>query len=123
MTLKFDPRIKRIKQEEKEAREAKKRTKEGAGSGATTPLQAAQEEAKRKEEEAKAKEEAEKVSPERHNSWAAGANIENLSRSRRLKQRRQRLLLPLLRKRLDVLNGQRRREGVLSHTWTHDNTY
>lgn len=61
LTLQFDPRIKRIKQEEKEAREAKKRAKAN-GSGSNTPSKAAQEEAKRKaEEEAKAKEEAEKV--------------------------------------------------------------
>jgi 4-diphosphocytidyl-2C-methyl-D-erythritol kinase len=60
--LSLDPRIKRIKQQEKEAREAKKRT--ATGSGASTPRRSkAEEEAdkKRLEEEAKRKEEEEKV--------------------------------------------------------------
>lgn len=58
----LDPRIKRIKQQGKEAREAKKRA--ATGSGASTPRKTkAEEEAekKRAEEEAQKKEEAEKV--------------------------------------------------------------
>lgn len=60
--LALDPRIKRIKQEEKEAREAKKK----ARSGTSTPTvsKAAQEEAKKRaEEEARRKEEDDKVRP------------------------------------------------------------
>lgn len=58
----LDPRIKRIKQQEKDAREAKKRA--ATGSGTSTPRKTkAEEEAekKRSEEEAQKKEEAEKV--------------------------------------------------------------
>ena len=58
LALAVDPRMKRIKQEEKEAREAKK--KKGKVNGA--PSKAQLEEQKRKEEEeAKRKEEEEKV--------------------------------------------------------------
>jgi DnaJ homolog subfamily C member 2 len=57
ISLSADPRIKRIKQEEKEAREAKRKNKPG---GAPSKAQA-EEEKRRAEEEAKAKEEAEKV--------------------------------------------------------------
>ncbi|KAK2460740.1 hypothetical protein APHAL10511_007210 [Amanita phalloides] len=62
LTLSLDPRIKRIKQQEKDAREAKKRGM--TGSGTTTPRKTkAEEEAekKRRDEEAQKKEEAEKV--------------------------------------------------------------
>ncbi|KAM6501048.1 DnaJ domain containing protein [Amanita muscaria] len=58
----LDPRIKRIKQEEKDAREAKKRT--GTGTGTSTPRKSkAEEEAEKKkqEEEARKKEEEEKA--------------------------------------------------------------
>ena len=59
-TYRLDPRIKRIKQEEKEAREAKKR---GLTSGPVKKTRAQEEEEKRKAElEAKQKEEAEMVS-------------------------------------------------------------
>ena len=59
LTLSVDPRIKRIKQEEKETREAKKKTKGGVPAN----QKAKQEEDKKKaEEEAKRKEEEEKVS-------------------------------------------------------------
>ncbi len=57
VALSADPRIKRIKQEEKEAREAKRKNKPG---GVPSKAQA-EEEKRRAEEEAKAKEEAEKV--------------------------------------------------------------
>ena len=56
----LDPRIKRIKQEEKAAREAKKKGKTGAPNGLSKKQQE-EEDKKRKEEEAKAQEEAEKV--------------------------------------------------------------
>ena len=59
IALGADPRIKRIKQEEKEAREAKKKNR-GAHNG-TNNKQKAEEEKKKAEEEAKAKEEEEKV--------------------------------------------------------------
>jgi len=57
-TLSVDPRIKRIKQEEKDAREAKKKTK-----GGVPPNQKAKQEddKKKAEEEAKRKDEEEKV--------------------------------------------------------------
>ena len=60
LALSVDPRIKRIKQEEKEAREAKRKNK---GSGANTPISKAQqeEEKRRAEEEAKKKAEEEQV--------------------------------------------------------------
>jgi hypothetical protein len=57
-TLSVDPRIKRIKQEEKDAREAKKKTKGGVPAN----QKAKQEDDKKKaEEEAKRKDEEEKV--------------------------------------------------------------
>jgi hypothetical protein len=59
VALSADPRIKRIKQEEKEAREAKRKNKAGPG-GAPSKAQL-EEEKRRAEEEAKAKEETEKV--------------------------------------------------------------
>ncbi|KAF8581814.1 DnaJ-domain-containing protein [Ramaria rubella] len=81
VTLQNDPRIKRIKQEEKDAREAKKRAKSNTGSGASTPSQNAQEEAKRKAEEAKAKEEAEKMAKaDAKKAKAAAANAAKKAR-------------------------------------------
>lgn len=59
VALQADPRIKRIKQEEKEAREAKRKNKTGPG-GRLSKTQV-EEEKRRAEEEAKAKEEADKV--------------------------------------------------------------
>ncbi|KIJ33539.1 hypothetical protein M422DRAFT_264467 [Sphaerobolus stellatus SS14] len=80
-TLAIDPRIKRIKQEEKEAREAKKKAKSGVASGTQTPTQIAQEEAKKKEEEAKAKEEAEQAAKlEAKKAKAAAANAAKKAR-------------------------------------------
>lgn len=100
LTLQFDPRIKRIKQEEKEARDAKKRTKTN-GSGANTPSKAAQEEAKRKaEEEAKAKEEAEKASTSRFDEDFSSYLFFLSLRPKKLRQRRLRLLLRMLPRRL-----------------------
>ena len=59
LALGLDPRIKRIKQEEKEAREAKKKAR--SGQNGLNAKQKAEEEKKKAEEEAKKKEEAEKV--------------------------------------------------------------
>jgi len=65
VALSADPRIKRIKLEEKEAREAKRKNKTGGG-----PSKAqAEEEKRRAEEEAKAKEEADKVCLFRHSQY------------------------------------------------------
>lgn len=61
LALSLDPRIKRIKQEEKAAREAKKKGKTGAQNGVDNK-QKEEEEKKKAEEEAKKKEEEEKVS-------------------------------------------------------------
>ncbi|KAF9781269.1 DnaJ-domain-containing protein [Thelephora terrestris] len=76
--LGLDPRIKRIKQEEKEARDAKKRGKAG-----TPQSQKAkeEEEKKRAEEEAKKKEEEEKVAREQaKKDKAAAANAAKKAR-------------------------------------------
>jgi DnaJ family protein C protein 2 len=60
--LQLDPRIKRIKQEEKDAREAKKKARSGTATP-SAPSKADQEAAKKKaEEEAKKKDEEDKVS-------------------------------------------------------------
>jgi DnaJ family protein C protein 2 len=58
LTLSADPRIKRIKQEEKDAREAKKKTKGGVPANQKVKQE---EEKKKAEEDAKKKEEEEKV--------------------------------------------------------------
>lgn len=58
VALSVDPRIKRIKQEEKDAREAKRKNKSGPGGLSKEQVE---EERRRAEEEAKAKEEADKV--------------------------------------------------------------
>ncbi|KAG1752096.1 hypothetical protein EDB19DRAFT_1089992 [Suillus lakei] len=59
LTLNLDPRIKRIKQEEKEAREAKKKTK--GGMSAAEQKAKAEEDKRKAEEEAQRKEEEEKL--------------------------------------------------------------
>lgn len=77
VALSADPRIKRIKQEEKEAREAKRKNKPG---GAPSKAQA-EEEKRRAEEEAKAKEEAEKAAKaEAKKAKAAAANAAKKAR-------------------------------------------
>jgi hypothetical protein len=98
LTLSLDPRIKRIKQEEKEAREAKKKTK----GGVPVNQKAKQEEDKKKaEEEAKKREEEEKVSYSSHylmlldGFWIANLLYRSLAR----RQRRPKPLLPTRRKR------------------------
>lgn len=60
LALSVDPRIKRIKQEEKEARDAKKKTKGGAVNG-MSQKQKEEEDKKKAEEEAIKNEEEEKV--------------------------------------------------------------
>ncbi|KAI9513502.1 DnaJ-domain-containing protein [Russula earlei] len=79
VALSADPRIKRIKQEEKETREAKRKNKSGPGGG---PSKAQTEEEKRRiEEEDKAKEEAEKVAKaEAKKAKAAAANAAKKAR-------------------------------------------
>ena len=59
--LAVDPRIKRIRQEEKEAREAKKKNKGGVNGAGANSKQKEEEEKRKAEEEAKKKEEEEKV--------------------------------------------------------------
>jgi DnaJ family protein C protein 2 len=99
VALAADPRIKRIKQEEKEAREAKRKNKSGTGGGLTKAQ--AEEEKRRAEEEAKVKEEAEKVCFVYSNYDAKVVTTFCFLPCRSLKQRRKRrrLRLPTLRKR------------------------
>ncbi|KAG6336394.1 hypothetical protein ID866_2688 [Astraeus odoratus] len=83
LTLNLDPRIKRIKQEEKEAREAKKKNK---GGNVTAESKARAEEEKRKaEEEAKRKEEEEKIA--RADAKKAKAAAANAAKKARRAQR------------------------------------
>ncbi|EKM78545.1 hypothetical protein AGABI1DRAFT_121584 [Agaricus bisporus var. burnettii JB137-S8] len=79
LTLGLDPRIKRIKQEEKEAREAKKR---GAAGGPPKKTKQQEEEEKKKlEEEARKKEEEEKAArAEAKKAKAAAANAAKKAR-------------------------------------------
>jgi len=79
LTLSLDPRIKRIKQEEKEAREAKKKTKGGLSAA---EAKAKAEEEKRKAEEAKRKEEEEEkvARAEAKKAKAAAANAAKKAR-------------------------------------------
>ncbi|KAH0831076.1 hypothetical protein J3R83DRAFT_13620 [Lanmaoa asiatica] len=79
LTLSLDPRIKRIKQEEKEAREAKKKNK--GGNSAPEDKAKAEEEKRKAEEEAKRKEEEEKVArAEAKKAKAAAANAAKKAR-------------------------------------------
>lgn len=95
VALSADPRIKRIKQEEKDAREAKRKTKTGPGAGLSKTQ--AEEEKRRAEEEAKAKEEAEKVNL-LHRSKCPFLT-DDLCRLRKQRQRRRRLQLPMPRRK------------------------
>jgi len=72
MAMAVDPRIKRIKQEEKEAREAKKKGK-GKSDGTATPKVEDLAEKKRLEEEAKKKDEEEKAAKKKEKLAAANA--------------------------------------------------
>ncbi|PCH37560.1 DnaJ-domain-containing protein [Wolfiporia cocos MD-104 SS10] len=79
--LAHDPRIKRIKQEEKEAREAKKKNKGGAANGASQKQKEEEERKKKEEEEAKRKEEEEKAArAEAKKAKAAAANAAKKAR-------------------------------------------
>lgn len=79
LTLNLDPRIKRIKQEEKEAREAKKKNK--GGNSAAEVKAKAEEEKQKAEEEAKRKEEEEKAArAEAKKAKAAAANAAKKAR-------------------------------------------
>ncbi|EJD52025.1 DnaJ-domain-containing protein [Auricularia subglabra TFB-10046 SS5] len=79
-TLALDPRIARIKREEKAAREAKKKGK-GAPNGAAAALQKQKEdEERRKAEEAKKKEEEENSKAEAKKAKAAAANAAKKAR-------------------------------------------
>lgn len=93
MVTPLDPRIKRIRQEEKEAREAKK--KKGKVNDVDAKAEA---EKKRLEEEAKKKEEEEKVSFTAI-MMSCLAHKFNRLLLRELKRKRQKLQLPMLRKR------------------------
>ncbi|KAF5347128.1 hypothetical protein D9756_010962 [Leucocoprinus leucothites] len=80
LTLGLDPRIKRIKQEEKEAREAKKRGSTPGGTVKKTKQQE-EEEKKKAEEEARKKEEEDKVAKaEAKKAKAAAANAAKKAR-------------------------------------------
>ncbi|KAI9569341.1 hypothetical protein HD554DRAFT_608948 [Boletus coccyginus] len=79
LTLSLDPRIKRIKQEEKEMREAKKKNKGGVS--AAEAKAKAEEEKRKAEEEAKRKEEEEKIArAEAKKAKAAAANAAKKAR-------------------------------------------
>lgn len=98
VALSADPRIKRIKQEEKDAREAKRKNKAGTGGGLSKAQ--VEEEKRRAEEEAKAKEEAEKVclcAP-----FTMSFRTDGSCRLRRQRRRRRRPRLLMLRRRRAV---------------------
>ncbi|KZS96769.1 DnaJ-domain-containing protein [Sistotremastrum niveocremeum HHB9708] len=82
LALSVDPRIKRIKQEEKAAREAKKKNKVNGAVGGAAALKAKQEEEKKKaEEEAKKKEEEDKAAKaDAKKAKAAAANAAKKAR-------------------------------------------
>jgi hypothetical protein len=100
----LDPRIKRIKQQEKEAREAKKRGIAPAGPVKKTK-QEEEEEKNKAELEAKQKEEEEKVCIQHISVSRFDSQINSLSL----------LVLRLRNKRLRLLTLQRRLEG--SNAW------
>ena len=96
--LAVDPRIKRIRQEEKEAREAKKKGKGAVnGAGGANSKQKAEEEKRKAEEEAKKKEEEDKVRVRRRTTCRVGAALRPVCRSHALMRRRRRR--PLLTRR------------------------
>ena len=97
-----DPRIKRIKQQEKEAREAKKRGIAPGGAPAKKTKKEEEEEKKKKEEEAKQKEEEDKVCVFLL-SWRLVSDRLACS----LPVRRRRSRKPLLRMRQRRLGGSR----------------
>ena len=119
LTLSLDPRIKRIKQEEKEAREAKKKGKVGGPNGMSAK-QKAEEDKKKAEEEAKRKEEEEQVSllSSRLLSRSHPACVRLLvPRQRRLKL----LLLTLRRKLAELLELPRMAMHTTNVRWLFSN--
>lgn len=110
--LALDPRIKRIKEEEKVAREAKKKAKGGVATPTNTKAQA-EEEKRKAEEEAKKKEEEDKV--RLSNLDISHSHVFSylwpwaLCRLPRLRRRRRRLLLRTPRRRLAGRRGSRMR--------------
>ncbi|KDQ54122.1 hypothetical protein JAAARDRAFT_135841, partial [Jaapia argillacea MUCL 33604] len=78
LTLSLDPRIKRIKEEEKAAREAKKKGKLNSASGTATPN--VKEDEEKEAEEAKTKEEEELAKAEAKKAKAAAANARKKAR-------------------------------------------
>ncbi len=104
LALSVDPRIKRIKQEEKDAREAKKKVK-ASGPNGVAAKQQAEEEKKREEEEAKKKEEEEKVRPYLILPCSLMLNSLLLNRLRAPRPRRPRPLLRPLRRKRDALHA------------------
>lgn len=80
LAMSCDPRIKRIKQEEKAAREAKKKNATVGGKGKQTPASKAEEAAKKAEEERLQKEEEEKARAEAKKAKAAAANAAKKAR-------------------------------------------
>ena len=112
VALSVDPRIKRIKQEEKEAREAKRKNKSGAGGGLSKAQ--VEEEKRRAEEEAKAKEEAEQVCFVYFHKVVPTFLFPCRSLKQRPKRRRQRL--PTLQKRHAVLQELRLATQKLRNT-------
>ena len=114
----LDPRIKRIKQQEKEAREAKKKGVT-PGAPAKKTKQQEEEEKKKAEEEAKKKEEEEKVSHDALDRMNALSHAPFLIF--RLLVRRPRKLKPLLPtppRRPDDRQELRRKQGR-SHRYPH----
>ena len=100
-----DPRIKRIKQQEKEAREAKKRGIAPGGAPAKKTKKEEEEEKKKKEEEAKQKDEEDKVCVSFFFLPGWGLVSDGLAYSLPVQRRRSRK--PLLRMRQRRLGGSR----------------
>lgn len=119
LTLGLDPRIKRIKQEEKEAREAKKKAKNPVADNKAK----LEEEKKKAEEEAKKQEELDQV---RRSPCCCLATLLihfNHRRSNAQKRRKPRQLLPMLLRRPDDSNEPRRIELQMHnplHSLIHD---
>ena len=101
-----DPRIKRIKQQEKEAREAKKRGTAPGGAPAKKTKKEEEEEKKKKEEEAKQKEEEDKVCVSFF-FFLLGWRLVSDGLAYSLLVRRRRSRKPLLRMRQRRLGGSR----------------
>lgn len=99
LTLSLDPRIKRIKQEEKEAREKAKQKGKGGKPGEDAKKKA-EEDAKKAEEDAKKAAEAEEVSDDLLSYESTFLIRDPRTRPRRRMRKRPRPLLPTPRRRL-----------------------